>query len=449
MTESPSGGRQRTEDLDLLIAGGTLLTMDDAMSVIHDPVIGIRGGKIAFAEKGPGPAAGCIALETLDADGCLILPGLVNTHTHAPMVCFRGMADDLPLMDWLQHHIFPAEAKIMNADTVFHGATLAVAEMLLSGTTTFADGYFFESRVAQAASCAGIRAVAAEGFIDFAPPDAGTVRRHVRKAESFIREWIGSELITPAVFCHSPYACAPRTLRSLKDCADAAGVPFFIHLSETREEVRNILEGEGLSPVRYLDRLGVLNESTVAVHCVWLDDGEIEILADRGVRVSHLPESNMKLACGIAPVPRMLARNVKVGLGTDGCASNNDLDMLREMDTAAKLHKLALLDPTVLPDTAVLRMATRGGAEALGLDGVIGSIEKGKKADLILIDTRRPHLTPLYNPYSHIVYAASGDDVITSVIGGRIVVRDRKLLTMDPGPSIARVRETAAALRPL
>ena len=433
--------------LDLLITGGTLLTMDNRLSIVQDPIIGIRNGKIVFAEKRTDPMTRFDVLEKINADGCIILPGLINTHTHAPMTCFRGLSDDLPLMEWLNRDIFPAETRFMNAETVFHGTVLAIAEMILSGTTTFADGYYTESRVAEAALSAGMRVVAAEGFLDFKPPDAEALKKHVRKAEAFIEKWVDQDLVMPAVFCHSAYSCTPQTLRSLKTCADAAGVSFFIHVSETREEVERSQEAEGLSPIRYLERLGVLNESTIAVHSVWVDEEDIKIMADCGVKVSHNPESNMKLASGVAPIPLMLARSIRVGLGTDGCASNNDLDMIREMDTTAKLHKVVLRDATVMPDTTVLRMATRGGAEVLGLDRVVGSIEKGKDADLILIDTRCPHLTPLYNPYSHIVYAASGADVKTSVIKGRLVMKDRKLLTFDPGTSIAKVREIAANAR--
>ena len=431
-------------NLDILITGGTLVTLDDNLCVINDAVIGIRDGRFVLIENQSLSSASYVANEKMDASGCLILPGLINTHTHAPMVCFRGMADDLPLMEWLNNNIFPAEAKYVDREMVYHGTILAVTEMLLSGTTTFADGYFFESEVARAAVMAGIRAVVAEGFIDFPQPDDHAIKQHIKQAEGFIRQMSDfSPLVTPALFCHAPYSCSPRTLRCMKDCAESSHLQYFIHVAETSDEVTKINDQGSETPVCYLRNLGVLNESTVAVHCVWVDEKDIEILADKGVNVSHVPESNMKLGCGIAPVHKMLKSGITIGLGTDGGASNNDLDMLREMDTAAKVHKVSTMDPTVLDDITVLLMATRHGAKALGLDRDIGSIEIGKKADLILIDSMQPHLTPIYNPYSHIVYSASGSDVTTVIIDGKIVVRDRKLLTFEIAESIDKVKKIA------
>ncbi len=434
-------------DVDILISGGTLLTMDDRLTVIENPLIGIREGEIVHV----GPYAEALSrhprAQRVDADGCLILPGLVNTHTHAPMVAFRGLADDLPLMDWLNNHIFPAEAKYVNPDMVHSGALLAAAEMLLSGTTTFADGYFHEDRVAEAAIQAGIRAVVAEGFIDFSPPGDREIANHLRRAGQFAERWTSeSSLITPAIFCHSAYNCSSRTLRSLKELARSAGLTYFIHVSETMNEVRLMLEREGNTPVHYLDRIGVLDSATVAVHCVAIDDGEIEKLSACNVSVSHTPESNMKLACGIAPVPKLLSKKITVGLGTDGCASNNDLDLFMEMDTAAKVHKVASMDATVMDDISTLTMATRGGAKVLGLDDKIGSIEVGKRADLIFLDLARPHLTPMYNPYSHVVYSATGADVVMTMVDGKIVMKNRVLLTLDVNAVMSEVRILAGKI---
>ncbi len=434
-------------DVDILIRGGILLTMSQAMEIIHDPVIGIRGGKILFIDRPGGATAPIRAKETLDASRSIIMPGLVNTHTHLPMALFRGLADDLPLMDWLNNHIFPAEAKHVNREMVYAGALLAIAEMILSGTTTFCDGYFYESSVAQAAIDAGMRAVTAQGFIDPPENDSATLSRNIRIAERFIDKWSGkSELLTPALFCHSPYTCSPVTLREIKKVSSAAKVPYIIHLSETQDEVRIIRERYGVPPVTHLEKTEVLDDATIAVHCVWLEEKEMEILATRDVKVSHNPESNMKLASGVAPVPDMLKKGITVGLGTDGSASNNDLDLFSEMDTAAKIHKVFRMDPTVMDAETVLKMATIGGAGALNLADRIGSVETGKCADIILVDTRKPHLTPLYNCYSHLVYAANGADVSTVIINGKVVLKERRFLDLDLEDILNRARKIAGEI---
>ncbi len=438
-----------SREIDLIIRGGTLLTLADGQEPVTDPVIGIQGEWILFVEKGGGTVSRHYrARKTIDASGSLILPGLVNTHTHVPMVAFRGLADDLPLMDWLRHHIFPAESKYVNREMVYDCACLAVAEMILSGTTTFCDAYFHESGVAQAALEAGMRCMLAAGFLDFSFPDSSDPVEQKRVAGAFIAKWTGrSGLITPALFCHSPYTCTPETLRLVKAIAREARVPYLTHLAETREEVKITTERFGLTPVRHLQRLGVLDDETIAVHAVWVDDEEIEILARSGVKVAHCPESNMKLASGFCPLTKLLDRGIVVGLGTDGAASNNDLDMFGEMDKAAKVDKVARMDPTVMNAERVLRMATLDGARVLGLDSRIGSIEPGKLADLILIDLRRPHLTPLYNPYSHAVYSASGADVKTSIINGRIVMEDRRILTMNIDEAMRKVTLIAESIK--
>ncbi|HOD34414.1 MAG TPA: amidohydrolase [Syntrophales bacterium] len=434
----------RETELDILIRGGTLLTMSEAMEIVHDPVIGIRDGKILFVDRSGPSTSPLPAGETLDASHSIILPGLVNTHTHLPMTLFRGLADDLPLMEWLNHHIFPAEAKYVNREMVYAGSLLAMTEMILSGTTTFCDGYFYESRVAQAAVDAGVRAVTAQGFIDSPASGTGTLPDNIEIAERFIDKWRGkSELLTPALFCHSPYTCSPETLKAIKKVSREARVPYIVHLAETRDEARIIRERYGVSPVMHLEKSGVLDDATVAVHCVWLEDEDLEVLAARGVKVSHNPESNMKLASGVAPVPDMLKKGIRVGLGTDGCASNNNLDMFQEMDTAAKLHKVFRRDPTVMDARTVLQMATIGGARVLNLADRIGSVEAGKDADIILVDTRKPHLTPLYNCYSQLVYAAGGADVSTVIINGKIVLKDRRFPGLDVEGILDRARKVA------
>jgi 5-methylthioadenosine/S-adenosylhomocysteine deaminase len=435
------------QKIELLIQGGTLITLSDRMEVIEDAVVGIAQGRILFAgNRADAPATN--PTTTIDAAGCAVMPGLVNTHTHLPMTCFRGLADDLPLMEWLHDHMFPTEAKHVNREMVYRGALLGMAEMILSGTTTCCDSYFYGSHVAQAAVDVGVRIVACEGFIDFSPPDAEEIRKKSAAAEKFVSKWQShSPMVIPAFFCHSAYTCATQTLQTVKRIADEAAIPFMMHLSETKEEVGIIRSRYGLRPVHYLEKIGVLGGKSAAVHCVWLDDSEMDVLAASGTSVCHCPESNMKLASGIARIPELLNRGVAVGLGTDGCASNNDLDMLLELDTMAKLHKVATMNPTVLDATAALRIATVGGARVLGLQDLIGSVEPGKCADLIIVDMRKPHLTPLYNLYSQIVYACRGSDVRDVIINGKVVMRNRTLLTLDIAKVMDDVREIADRIR--
>lgn len=435
---------------DIVITGGTLVTMSAGMTIIEDSFIAVKDGLIV--DVGRNNEAGRTAIkakETIDASGCIVMPGLVNTHTHLPMVCFRGMADDLPLMEWLTGHIFPAEARFVNKKMVYDGATLAMAEMILSGTTTFCDGYFYEDSITEAVSAAGMRAVVSQGFADFIMQDKPSAEKTMAAARRFVKRWQHhAPLITPAYFCHSPYTCSPETLVRVKEDARDAGILYLIHLLENKNETDTILSRYGKKPVRHLHDLGVLDDQTIAVHCNWLGREDMAVFADLGVKVSHNPESSMKLASGVAPVPEMLRQNITVGIGTDGCASNNDLDMFREMDTTAKIHKVTTLDPTVMNAETVCKMATIGGAEVLGLDKIIGSIETGKKADIILVDMNQPHLTPLYNCSSQLVYATRGADVKTSIINGRIVMKDRQLRTIDLQNAMNNVRKIAARIIP-
>lgn len=426
---------------DMVIQGGMLLTMSAKMEIVEDAVIGIKDGRITLVDKSRPLQAGKI----IDATGCLILPGLVNTHTHLPMVCFRGMADDLTLMDWLTHHIFPAEARFVNKKMVYESSVLAIAEMILSGTTTFCDGYFFENQIAEAVQVCGMRAVVSQGFADFATPDNPKFKKMMVAANRFVERWIShAPMITPAFFCHSPYTCSPQTLVNVKRAAREAGILYLTHLLENKDEMDTIEKRYGKKPVRHLLDLGVLDHQTIAVHCNWLSPEDMSIFADLGVSVSHNPVSSMKLAAGVAPIPQMLERGITIGLGTDGAASNNALDMFREMDTAAKIHKVTTLNPTVMSAETVVRMATIGGARVLGMENMIGSIEVGKQADIIIVDMNQPHLTPLYNPYSQLVYAARGADVKTSIINGKIIMEERRLLTIDLAQAMDNVRKIAA-----
>ncbi len=359
----------------------------------------------------------------------IVMPGLINTHSHAAMTLFRGLADDLPLMTWLNDHIFPAEARFVDEEFVYLGSLLAAWEMTRSGTTAFCDGYFYEDQVAKAAREVGIRAWLGEGILQFPTPSNSSPERAIEHSEEFISRWLDDNLVKPTVFPHAVYTCTPELLQRSAELAEKYDLLLQIHLSETMTEVRQMKEARQISPVAYLDSLGCLSPRTLAAHCVVMDNGDIELLASKGVSVSHNAESNMKLASGIAPVPAMLAAGVNVTIGTDGCASNNDLDMLGELSTVAKLHKVSAMDPTVVDACAALTMATENGARALGLDS--GTLFPGKKADIVVLDGNAPNLVPVHHPVSHIVYAACGPNARHVVIDGKIVVKDFKSQTID------------------
>jgi 5-methylthioadenosine/S-adenosylhomocysteine deaminase len=433
---------------DTVIHNGTLLTVNDSMQIIERGWIGIQAGVIRAIEADLADIPPPEAAQSIDAGGGIVMPGLVNTHTHLPMALFRGLADDLPLMDWLNDHIFPAEARFINPDAVRWGTLLACAELLLSGTTCCCGGYFHEDTVARAVAETGLRAVLAQGVIDFPAPGVPDPTQNVSHARHYAEKWTKkNDLIIPSIFCHSPYTCSDDTLQAAKAVADRLGLHFQVHVAETRFERNQSIKEKCLSPVAHLDRLGILDRCTLMAHCVWVDDADIAIIAKRGSAVSHCPESNMKLASGIAPVTRLQSAGVTVGLGTDGCASNNNLDLFGEMGTTAKLHKLATGDPTALAAASVLKMATIDGARAIGMADRIGSLETGKQADIIVIDTQAPHLTPLYHPDSHIVYAASGADVRHVLVAGRQVVNNRQVLTMNIMEIIDRVNAIANAIQ--
>jgi len=429
-------------DFDLMIYNGTVITMNPAFEIVDNGYVGVKGGAIAavgsMAEKAPLPTA----REPIDAENGLIMPGLVNTHTHMPMTLFRGLADDLPLDTWLHQYIFPAEARHITAANVCWGTRLACAEMLLSGTTAFCGGYFLEDHVAGVVHETGMRAVLGQGVIDYPAPGVPDPRDNVKAAVEFIEKWAPtSPRILPSIFCHSPYTCSRHTLKSAKSAADANGVLFQIHVAETADEAQTIQMETPSSPIRYLADLGILDSNTLLVHAVWVDDPDIGIIKNSGACISHNAESNMKLASGIAPVHKFLKQGITVGLGTDGCASNNDLDLFQEMDIVAKLHKVSTLDPTVMDAETVLKMATIDGARAVGLGRVAGSIEAGKAADLIVIDTHQPHLTPMYHPVSQLVYAARGSDVRHVVVAGTPLVRNRELLTIDVAELLKKMKK--------
>jgi len=426
---------------DILVSNGIVLTLDNENSQIKNGSVAIKKDKIVAVGNADEFAAWEVS-KIIDASDCIIMPGLVNTHTHAAMVAFRGLADDLPLMTWLNDYIFPAESKL-DEEKVYRATLHACSEMIMSGTTCFCDMYLFEDAVARAAKRSGMRAVVGEVLYDFPSPNYGPIEQGFAYSEMLIEKWKNDPLIKIALEPHSPYLCSPDLLKKSFLIAKAHDLRLVIHVSETESEVKNIKDKYGLTPIGHLADLGVLAPNLLTCHCVVLTDEDILLLRQFDVKVAHNPESNMKLASGIAPIPRLLKEGICVGLGTDGCASNNNLDLFQEMDTAAKLHKVNTFDPTVLDSTTTLRMCTIEAARALGLEKITGSLEVGKKADIILLDTKKPHLTPMYNPASHLVYAARGSDVKTTIINGEVVMEDGSLLSLDLEKTMDDIRKIA------
>ncbi len=437
------GHMRSVEAVDLLVRGGTVVTMDAQRRVIANGFLAVRGERIVAV----GEAAEAVryrAKTVLEADGKAVLPGLINAHTHAPMTLFRGLADDMRLQEWLTQVIFPAEAKNVTREMVRAGTRLACLEMIRGGTTCFVDMYYFESDIAEVTEAAGLRAILGQTVIDFPVPDALTPQLGLENAERFIQKYkTGHPLITPAVAPHAPYTCAPETLVACRKLADKHGVPLVTHLAEADTETQTILERYGKRPVPHVERVGLLGPRTIAAHVIQITADEYPLLEKHRVGVVHCPQSNLKLAAGVAPVPDMLAAGLAIGLGTDGAASNNDLDMFEEMDTAAKLHKVMRRDPTVVPAQTALEMATIGGARAIHLADRIGSLEVGKLADFIVVDVSHPRQLPNYNLYSTLVYATKSSDVETVVVHGKLLMRDRRLLTLDE----AAIRRETAAFR--
>jgi 5-methylthioadenosine/S-adenosylhomocysteine deaminase len=436
------------EPADWILSARYVVTMDAQRRVIADGAIAIRGERIVAVGTRAGIDRRFQARQRLDRPESLIAPGLVNTHAHAAMSLFRGIADDLRLQEWLEKYIFPAEARNVSPEFVRAGTRLACLEMLLSGTTTYTDMYYFEDVVAEATREAGLRGVLGETIIGFPAPDAKTPAAALQFAERYIQRFRDDSLIVPAVAPHALYTNSEETLRASRALANRYGVPLVIHVSETRRERDEALAKWNKTPVAVLDSWGVFNGPTVAAHAIWVDDADLEILRVRGVGVAHCPSSNMKLASGVAPVVKMLALGLAVGLGTDGPAgSNNDFNMMEEMDLAAKLQKVTTGDPQVLPALQALEMATIRGARVLGLDKEIGSLETGKRADLITVRLDQPNAVPLYGVASQMVYALKGGDVRDAMVNGRLLLRDRQPLTMNAAQIMARAEEFAAKVR--
>ncbi len=440
-------GQQAQRDVSLVITDGIVVTMDGAARVLRNGAVAVEGSDIVAVNTADAIRKQFRGVETIDATGHIVLPGLINTHTHAPMVLYRGLADDLALTEWLNRFIFPAEAKTVSPEFVRAGTRLAALEMIQSGTTTFADMYYFEEEIARETKAAGLRGVLGQTIIQFPVADAKTPADALARAEAFVKEFRDDPLITPAVAPHALYTLDGPTLKASRDLSRRYGVPTLIHLAETSDEVQVAQERFKSSPVAYLDDLGFFGPGVLAAHGVWVSDFDITVLKARGVGLSHNPESNMKLASGTAPVPEYLRADVAIGLGTDGAASNNDLDMFEAMRTASLLHKLQSADPRAVSAREALEMATIRGARALGMEKRIGSLEPGKRADIIVIDASAPRHTPMYDPISHLVYVAHGTDVRTTVVHGRVLMRNRAMTTLDEAAIVTEAIEWAGKVR--
>lgn len=445
-TDRP-GDNPNQEIPDIIIEGGILLTMVDGEAPIDNASVLIRGDRIIDIRPSgtfPCPAG----VEIVDAHRCIVMPGLVNGHCHAAMTIFRGYADDLPLNVWLYEKIFPAEAAHATPENVYWGALLGCLEMIASGTTSFIDGYFIQHETARAVHESGLRALLGQGVIDFPAPGVSDPKENLKTGQEFLERYIHfSDLITPGLFCHSPVTCSDKTLIRAMEISMEYSLPMQTHLSETRDEVNEIKKRTGKRPAVYLNELGVLNENLIAAHVVHLDHEEIDLISQKGVRIVHSPESNMKLSSGVARITDMVKAGIKPGIGTDGCASNNNLDIFKEMDTAAKLGKVFTSDPINMSAETVLKMATTWGAGIMGMEDQTGTIERGKKADIIVVDRESPHMTPLYNPVSSVVYSANGSDVKDAIVNGRILMKDRMFLTLDKEEIMTRVRAISRGIK--
>src|SRR5882672_2547250 len=432
----------KKEKVDLLVSGGTIVTMDGGRRILEDGAIAVKGDAIVALGPRAEIESKYAAPQTISAKGKLVLPGFINGHTHVPMTLFRGLHDDVTLDEWLRKYIFPAEAKNVTEEFVRWGTRLAAAEQIRGGVTTFADMYYFENAVAEETKAAGMRGVLGETWIDFPAPDNKSEAEMSAYTEKFLKRWQGDPLIHAAAAPHSIYTCSQKTLQDAAALARKYHAPILIHTAEMKKELDDSLKQNGMSPVQYLDKLGILGPDVISAHCIFVDEADRKTLAQRGTGCVHNPSSNMMLASGVSPVAEMRAAGIAVGLGTDGPAgSNNDLDLMEEMDLTAKLAKISKMDPLAMNAKAVVEMATIEGARAVHLEKEIGSLEPGKKADLILIDLDKPNAVPIYDIYAALAYALKGSDVRTVIIGGKVVMRDCKLLTINEDQVLAKARE--------
>jgi 5-methylthioadenosine/S-adenosylhomocysteine deaminase len=440
ISDSGPAGKPK-EKVSLLVEGGTVVTMDPSRRVLEDGAIAVRGDTIVAVGSRAELEARFEPAQRISAQGRLVMPGLVNAHAHAAMTLLRGIADDVTLQDWLNNYIFPAEKRNVTEAFVSDGTRLGVLEMMRGGITTYVDMYYFEDAVASVTKAAGMRAILGETLIDFPAPDNKTMPEALAYTEKYLQHWKGDPLITAAVAPHSIYTTSEQTLRSAAALARRYHAPLVIHVAETKKELDDSLAKNHATPVGYLDHIGFLGPDVIAAHCIWVNSADIKLFAEHHTGCVNNPSSNMLLASGVMPVGALLAGGVAVGLGTDGPAgSNNDMDLMREMDLAAKIQKVTKMDPRALTAQQALEMATIGGAHAIHMDSEIGSLEPGKKADLIVLDLDAPHAVPLYHLYAQIVYSLTESDVRTVVIGGRIVMQDRHVLTLDQAAIVAAAR---------
>jgi len=441
------GAQAARRNVSLVVVGGTVITENSTRQILSPGAVAIDGANIVDVDTPAAIAARYTAGQTIEVRDQVVLPGLINTHTHAPMVMYRGLADDLALMDWLQKYIFPAEARTVSPEFVRIGTRLAALEMIESGTTTYADMYYFEEEIAKATRDAGLRGVLGQTIIQFPVADAKTPAEGLARAEAFIKAFKDDSLIVPAVAPHAMYTNDRATLVACAELARKYGVPVIIHLAETEDEVKTARTDHQMTPAGYLESIGFWGPKTLAAHGVWVTDEDIQILKRHSVGVSHNPESNMKLASGTAPVAKYLAAGVALGLGTDGAASNNDLDMFEAMRQASFLAKLASRDPTAVPAQVALDLATIGGAKALAMDDRIGSLEAGKRADLITVSMSATRQTPMYDAVSHLVYVTRGDDVRTTIVNGKVLMRDRQVRTLNRTEVLAQAKALAQKVK--
>jgi len=428
--------------VDWIWSARYVVAMDARRQVIENGAVAIRGNQIVDVGPRDGIDKAYQPKQRLDRPDAILTPGLINTHTHAAMSLFRGVADDLRLQEWLEKFIFPAEARNVDQEFVRWGTRLACLEMALSGITTYTDMYYFEDTVAAATKEAGLRGMLGQTIIGFPAPDYKTPQAALAGAERFLKAFANDPLIVPAVAPHAIYTNSDETLKAARALADRYRKPLVIHLAETKTENDDSLAKRKMTPTAALDAMGVLSGWTVAAHGVWLNDADLKIIKARGTGLSHNPSSNMKLASGVAPVVKILGLGIPMGLGTDGVAgSNNDHDIMREIDLAAKLQKVTTGDPRALPAEQAFAMATILGARALRMETLIGSIQKGKLADIITISLNEPHAVPMYNVYSQLAHALHGSDVADVMVNGRLIVRDRKMLTLDAPAVMAKAAE--------
>ncbi|HEX2991999.1 MAG TPA: amidohydrolase family protein [Anaerolineales bacterium] len=437
-----------TQKVNTLFTNAFVLTMDGSLTQYSPGAVAVNGDSIVAVGLEQDINREYSADEVIDCGGKVLMPGLINAHTHVPMTLLRGLADDLRLDVWLMGYMMPVEREFVSPEFVRLGTLLACAEQIRSGITTFNDMYYFEEDVAQAAADAGLRAVCGQTVMKFPAPDAASFEDSLQMAREFIQKWKDHPLIVPAVAPHAPYTCTAEILRATADLAKEFDVPLHTHLSETAFEVENMRNENGMPVIPYVKKQGILDAKLIAAHCVHVDVGEIRSLHNAGAGVSHNPSSNLKLASGFAPVMKMLETGVNVGIGTDGPASNNDLDMFEEVRLAAFVAKAVTNDPTSLPAPQALLMATRLGAQALHIGHLTGSLAAGKRADLILVDVSPVHNAPSFkraadNAYAQIVYASKSTDVSDVMVNGKWLMRDRKLLTLNEEELLARANEIA------